>query len=197
MDNNNQSQALIPKKNNNTGLVVALVAVLSILIIAVIILIVILMTKNNEEEAAKQAEEDRIASISIKQADDISRFMVAANDYQVNNNGKTPWHYGYTNTKFVRRYIDDSCTKETPDEIDETCSKNFRDPLDNKPYYFNVRSILIGEKEKVTFANNHEIAAYTNAYCDEDGYVLKGTSIRQYALLYKLANGKVTCIDNH
>lgn len=197
MEDNNQSQTLIKKNtNSNTGLIIALVATISALVIASIVLIIVLVTKNNEENEAKEAEEAKIATISETQKDDLSRFLTAANDYQTNNNGKTPWHNGETNTKFVKRYIDENCSREVPEKEDNTCGSYFRDPLDGKPYHFAFRGELTEDK-KAMVGNDHGISVYTKAYCGEEGYVLEGTGFRQYALLYKLADGSIACNDNH
>lgn len=135
------------------------------------------------------------ASADVQRKDDISRFVTAASDYQANNNGKTPWDSGTTNSKFVKRYIDMSCTAETPEKTDNSCGDEFRDP-DGEPYHFSYK----GELKKsgaVSVKKDHGIYVYTYATCGKNGELDRGSGKRQYAMLYKLSDGSITCNDNH
>jgi hypothetical protein len=134
-------------------------------------------------------------SADVQRRDDISRFITAANDYQANNYGKTPWDGGTTSSKFVRRYIDDRCTAETPEKTDNNCGDQFRDP-DGTPYHFSYK----GELKKsgaVSVEKDHGIYVYTYATCGKNGELERGSGKRQYAMLYKLSDGSITCNDNH
>lgn len=135
-------------------------------------------------------------SADVQRKDDLSRFMTAANDYQSNNYGKTPWDSGATQSKFVRRYIDEKCTAETPEKTDNSCGDEFRDP-DGTPYHFNYKGEL-KKSSTVSVKRDHGIYVYTYAYCgDEDGELTRGSGKRSYAMLYKLSNGSIACNDNH
>lgn len=135
------------------------------------------------------------AGADVQRKDDISHFMTAANDYQTNNNGKTPWDSGTTSSKFVKRYIDEKCTAETPEKTDNSCGDEFRDP-DGTPYHFAYK----GELKKsgaVSVKNDHGIYVYTHAQCGGEGELVRGSGKRQYAMLYKLSDGSIACNDNH
>lgn len=135
-------------------------------------------------------------SADVQRRDDISRFITAANDYQANNYGKTPWDGGTTSSKFVRRYIDDRCTAETPEKTDNNCGDQFRDP-DGTPYHFAYKGEL-KKSSTVSVKQDHGIYVYTYAYCgDEGGELIRGSGKRSYAMLYKLSNGSIACNDNH
>ena len=136
------------------------------------------------------------AGADVQRKDDLSRFITAANDYQSNNYGKTPWDSGTTNSKFVKRYIDMKCTAETPEKTDNSCGDEFRDP-DDTPYHFNYKGEL-KKSSTVSVKQDHGIHVYTYAYCgDEDGELIRGSGKRSYAMLYKLSNGSIACNDNH
>ena len=136
-------------------------------------------------------------SADTQRKDDISRFLVAANDYQTNNSGKTPWDSGKTNKQWVRRYIDEDCSADTPEQADDSCSENFRDP-DGEPYFFVYKGSLSPyENKKADITKSHGIYVYTNAQCGNDSGSVEGVkSSRQFAMLYKLSDGTVYCNDN-
>ena len=137
---------------------------------------------------------------NTQREDDISRFLTAANDYQTNNNGKTPFDGGKVNDNFVKRYIDKTCSKKTGGEAGEyDCdlgSNEFRDPDGT-----NYRMVYTGDGEQSlssTFEeNNHTVHGYTTATCGDEGETVKGSGQRQYALMYVLEGGAITCNDNH
>ena len=147
---------------------------------------------------------------NTQREDDLSRFLTAANDFQTNNNGKTPWQVGDAANKkktaknFVKRYIDSDCTAETPDAQDNKCGAQFTDP-DGEPYFFrpkgdvtdkegDAKMYLSGEKDGEV---NHAIVVYSYASCGDEGRYVKGTGTRQYSLYYVLEGGAITCNDNH
>lgn len=146
---------------------------------------------------------------NTQREDDISRFLTAANDFQTNNNGKTPWQVGDSTTKkktaknFVKRYIDSSCTAETPDEQDSSCGAQFTDP-DGEPYFFRPKGDAANDDAAVMYENgeddgkvNHAIVVYSYSSCGDEGYYTKGTGTREYSMFYVLEGGSVTCDDNH
>lgn len=151
---------------------------------------------------------------NTQREDDISRFLTAANDYQTNNSGKTPFGNGgnaNVNANFVRRYIDSTCTSYSSTD-GYTCgegSNEFRDPDGNN---YNMRwqgevaskgTLALGSSDSsagdnvVVWPNNHMVTAMTNAVCGDEGVANAGTGKRQYALFYVLEGGAITCNDNH
>ncbi len=139
---------------------------------------------------------------NTQRENDISRFLTAANDFQTNNSGRTPWSKDptKTDTKFVQRYIDQTCT--TSDGKNYSCSESsdqFRDP-DGSTYIFTAKGKLTGTNDNANSSETdvtHIIYVYSNAGCGDENQVLKGTGDRQYALVYTLEGGAVTCNDNH
>ena len=152
------------------------------------------------------------AQRNTQRADDLSRFLTAANSYQSNNNGKTPFYKDSNeiNNLFVRRYIDETCS-DSP-QISKSSSKityyyyvcdgnEFRDP-DGNTYGFAYRGSLDDAETptKVTTTwetNEHIIHVFTYASCGDNGEVIKGTGERQYAMLYVLEGDGIACNDNH
>lgn len=174
------------------------------LAIVVTIIIIILIQRNSyggndgDTNKPKTAEEERTIKEekdNVTRKDDIARFMTAATDFQYNNNGKTPWNTGETNSQFVKRYIDARCTAKAAYAPDDECGDEFRDP-DGKPYYFVYEGTLENERT-VNFSKDHGVYVYTKAECGDEGAVKPMDGIRQYAMLYKLSDGSVYCIDNH
>ena len=136
------------------------------------------------------------SNADVQRKDDIARFLTAANDYQANNAGKTPWDSGTTYSKFVKRYIDEKCTAETPEKTDNSCGDEFRDP-DGTPYHFVYKGNL-DKSSTVSIKKDHGIYVYTWAYCgNDDGKLVKSNGKRSYAMLYELSDGTITCNDNH
>lgn len=166
---------------------------------------------------------------NTQREDDISRFLTAANDYQTNNNGKTPFGNGTNRAndvdkRFVKRYIDDSCSAKagaaTVDgwSFDSTYECNggsqFTDP-DGTVYNMkhvgaiDGSSLKAGEiTVKVTsggastdqdpkWPNAHAVLVYTNASCGDEGTTVQGNGKRQYAMFYVLEGDSITCNDNH
>ncbi len=154
---------------------------------------------------------------NTQREDDLARVLTAANDYQTNNNGKSPWDDGETNGKFVKRYIDDTCDTGVADGTQYKCDADqFRDPDgENYAMYGSGRA----DQTSVTFftgkdgvftlsgsAQNkdakdaefdHTFYAVTYAACGDEGEAVKGTGNRQYAVYYVLEGGAVSCNDNH
>ena len=139
---------------------------------------------------------------NTQREDDISRFLTAANDFQTNNNGKTPFTDGKVNDNFVNRYIDKDCHKadgKTDEYECEDDSTEFRDP-DGSVY--GMTNSGDAKSAKLTLnstfdSNNHMVHAYTTATCGDEGDAEPGSGNRQYVLMYVLEGDSITCNDNH
>ena len=158
-----------------------------------------------QESGDDSSDNSKVIQRNTAREDDISRFMTAANDYQVNNGGKLPWSDTGTNTKWVQRYVDDTCSLDyTVGSLEHyKCgagSTGFRDPdgivyriryvgkLDKK---YSLNSVMFD------WPNNHELVVATNAKCGSDGTFEVGYGPRQFAMAYRLEGGSITCNDNH
>ena len=145
---------------------------------------------------------------NTQREDDISRFLTAANDYQTNNHGKSPFKsdgYSGVDKNFVTRYIDSSCTptqNATDGSYSCTSGDEFTDP-DGNVYSMSGKAWTSTDKSAgvfgstVTFPNNHLVQAITKATCGDENIAEEGTGERQYALFYMLEGNSVTCNDNH
>lgn len=145
---------------------------------------------------------------NTQREDDISRFLTAGNSYQTNNNGKIPFRVSNNtltvDNNFVKRYIDKTCSVDTGTAGAYNCdesSNEFRDP-DGTNYKLAYESNLDTNSSTVTLdksweANDHTIHAYTTATCGDEGTVTKAQGARNYALMYVLEGGAITCNDNH
>ena len=138
---------------------------------------------------------------NTQREDDLSRFLTAANDYQTNNNGKSPWENGATNENFVKRYIDKSCTGDYQDGVQYECSGDeFRDP-DGENYGFKGEGSMKSGATLPTWStfekNAHIVHAITYASCGDEGEAVEGTGNRQYAIYYVLEGNAISCNDNH
>ena len=151
---------------------------------------------------------------NTQREDDLSRVLTAANDFQSNNNGKSPWDGGSTKENFVKRYIDDTCNTNVADGTQYDCSGDqFRDP-DGENYamytagsmktvaslkHFKAaesdtakKRVLGGSlKEGETAPSSdptfdHTFYAVTYASCGDEGEAVQGTGNRQYAVFYVL-----------
>jgi len=151
---------------------------------------------------------------NTQREDDLSRVLTAANDFQSNNNGKSPWDdgAGQTNTNFVRRYIDDTCGNDFADGVQYTsCTGDqFRDP-DGENYAMTAAGRADGSAVSNFAAKtdgaagwvmndtdfNHTFYAVTYASCGDEGEAITGTGNRQYAVYYVMEGGAISCNDNH
>ncbi len=148
---------------------------------------------------------------NTRREDDMSRVLTAVNDYQSNNNGKTPWENGNNsnNAKFVNRYID-STTQASDSGLTSggqatTCGDQFKDP-DGECYGIKYMGQIgattgtaatEGDKSSELGAFSHVIYVYSNAGCGDEGVVVKSTGKRQVALFFVEEGGAITCNDNH
>ncbi|MBR6166724.1 type II secretion system protein [Candidatus Saccharibacteria bacterium] len=144
---------------------------------------------------------------NTQREDDISRILTAANDYQTNNHGKTPFHKDGGNKgvdeNFVKRYIDDTCTSYDENDGYGCTGDEMRDP-DGTNYNMDGNTSIkdTGTDDSVIDATNfsdakHTIHAVTYATCGDENQAVKGTGERQYALFYMLEGNSITCNDNH
>ena len=205
------------KNNSKTGLCVAIAILATVVVGLVIALLVILLTRSSCECSDKQEQQtedeqgdDFLSQLqrgqrNTQREDDISRFLTAANGFQTNNSGKTPWYGDRTNEKWVPRYVDSNCSYNySIDNIEfydcRVGSTEFRDP-DGQVYRiryvgdisenYDLNSVM------KAWPNNHEIVVATNATCGNNDTFETGTGSRQYAMAYRLEGGSITCNDNH
>ncbi|MBR3323201.1 type II secretion system protein [Candidatus Saccharibacteria bacterium] len=155
---------------------------------------------------------------NTQREDDLSRILTAANDYQTNNNGKSPWDSGETNKNFVKRYIDSTCKLTNSSTGTYTCDGDqFRDPdgTEYKMLYsgkvggtvnngFKFDTTGEGESSQenkglavLSAEFDHTFRAVTNASCGDEGQAVQGTGNRQYAVYYVLEGNSISCNDNH
>ena len=142
---------------------------------------------------------------NTQREDDLSRFITAVNDYQSNNNGKTPFQTDGKLVKFTQKYIDSSCQEKKGEDGNGTgafteCGAQFTDP-DGTTYEWSVAtadSSDTGASEKVEGGDvDHKLYVYNNARCgDDEGTIKYDSGVRNFALLYKLEGGAVSCNDN-
>ena len=149
---------------------------------------------------------------NTQREDDLSRFLTAANDYQTNNNGKTPFGKtssanGGIDSNFVKRYIDDKCKPAGSGKYTE-CAGQFTDP-DGTIYGMkwvsklgtSSKNVQIAKQDsaatEIGWPNAHMVTVYTNATCGDEGKADHGSGERQYAMFYVLEGGSISCNDNH
>ena len=137
---------------------------------------------------------------NTQREDDLSRFLTAANDYQTNNNGKTPFvnnsNKTSVNANFVKRYIDEGCTLGNDGKY-SGCGSEFTDPDGTIYGMAHKAEVNSNTTISATWPNNHEVMVYTNASCGDEGVAVKGNGVRQYAMFYVLEGGAISCNDNH
>lgn len=215
--------ASAPKKGN-TGIIIAIIAAAVILVGLIVAIIVVLASNNgggsgnnssktgsnsktSEPEKDKNYQRDQR---NIQREDDLARMITAVNDYQTNNNGRTPFGTGVydktTITRFVTRYIDMDIDQNGVSEGKSfVCSKSscpqFTDP-DGTVYGFTVDLAKSGKtNEKISYSGDtvdHIFHVYVNASCgSSDGTYTTGTGNRQIAIFYFEEGGDIACNDNH
>lgn len=148
---------------------------------------------------------------NTQREDDLARVLTAVNDFQTNNNGKTPFNIGTDNSggrlgTFVIRYLDGECrsTTDTGTEgVFSSCGQQFSDPQ-GEPYSLVYNG---SAKGKTYTADQSDVSddiddertfyAYTYASCGDEGKVKKGTGERDVAIFLKEEGGAIACNDNH
>ena len=150
---------------------------------------------------------------NTQREDDLARVLTAVNDFQTNNNGKTPFNIGTppSNTggklaTFVIRYIDGECKIKTGKDTGtvgefNSCGQQFSDPQ-GEPYsltYKGSAKDFTDDTSDVSSAISAErtFYAYTYASCGDEGKVKKGTGERDVAIFLKEEGGAIACNDNH
>ncbi len=149
---------------------------------------------------------------NTRREDDLARVLTAVNDFQTNNNGKTPFNIGTPSNSnsggklgtFVKRYLDSECDIETDSGTSgefKSCGQQFSDPQ-GEPYslrYNGSTKNFTDDTSDVSSAISAErtFYAYTYASCGDEGKVKKGTGERDVAIFLKEEGGAIACNDNH
>lgn len=156
---------------------------------------------------------------NTQREDDMARVISAVNDFQTNNNGKTPFNVGGTDTleKFVKRYLDSECQGGQSNNITTftACGAQFLDP-DGQPYQIkyvgevgsgsgkiaagDITGSLKKDSSNASAASatfDHVFYGFTNAGCGDEGRVVAGTGVRQVAIFFVEEGGAIACNDNH
>ena len=213
-----------PPKKSHAGIII--IIVLLVLIAAGAVACVFLLGGKKEEkkedntstQEEKKDEPTEPADGLSEQAkarnelrnNDIERFTRAAQDYQTNNSGKTPFGTKYNKTTmglFVSRYIDSDMDSSGAEEgkpfkckSDRTCVQ-FKD-VSGKYYAWTVDVAESGKKDaaikySIEDGLDYTIHVYVKATCgDTRGTYTTGTGERQYALFYFEEGGIIICADN-
>ena len=208
--------ASAPKKGN-TGIIIAIIAAAVILVGLIVAIIVVLASNNggsnsssktgsnsktNEPEKDKNYQRDQR---NIQREDDLARLLTAVNDYQTNNNGKTPFNGGDM-VQFVRRYIDMDCTGGATTAYSTRagaatsfteCGAQFTDP-DQETYNLVYEGTVTSTKKVNLTEVDHKFHVYSRASCsDDEGMVKPGYGEREIAIFYVEEGGAIACNDNH
>jgi type II secretory pathway pseudopilin PulG len=157
---------------------------------------------------------------NTQREDDLARFITASNDYQTNNNGKTPFESGNDWSKlvkFTKKYIDDKCTfnetnaNSSKDAINN-CAAQFTDP-DGEVYEWDVYGFKDGTRagdkasttEDVSIPTamdvdtvDHKLYVTTNSTCGvEEASYKYDPGVRNFSITYNMEGGSTSCNDNH
>ena len=217
-----------PKKDSKTGLYV-IIAILATLVVGLAVVLVIVLVsggKGGEAGGSTESGESEKDSLIMKRDEErrerLSVFLEAAATYQTNNNGKTPWYHGRTDTKFVQRYIDSKCSRINDGDVDSPASdveedkyrcgagaEDWLDP-DGNVYGFkilnNIKTLLTSNGTNDVslngffgkWPNGYKIVVVPNSSCSkESGTVTWHNAPRQFSLLMRLEGGDIACVDNH
>ena len=130
----------------------------------------------------------------------MARFITAVNDYQSNNNGKTPFQNGNA-AKFTQKYIDPSCDVDDSDKTNpkpDSCDAQFTDP-DGNQYEWEIG---VNDKSNPKGQDggdvDHKLKVWQNASCgSEEGTTEYDSGVRNFVIFYNLEGGAVSCNDNH
>ena len=142
---------------------------------------------------------------NTQRENDMSRLLTAVNDYQTNNNGKTPFNKTGDLANFITRYIDKECsgnsaasaTGSTEGVQFTSCGQQFTDP-DGTPYILiNMGKATAGSVTGVVKDFDHTFYAYYNAGCGDEGEVKTGSGDREVAIFFVEEGGAIVCNDNH
>lgn len=146
---------------------------------------------------------------NTQREDDLSRFVTAVNDYQSNNNGKTPFSDNKKLALFTQRYIDTKCEIGSDGTLG-TCEEQFTDP-DGEQYEWSVQKDADAGNEDVPLnaieesrktngndAVDHKLYVIQHSGCggEEQTYTYDSGS-RNFSIMYRLEGGSTSCNDNH
>ena len=217
--------AVQPPKKSRAGIIVIIVLVL--LIVAGAIVCVLLLNgdkkedKKNDNTSAQEEKKDepekpagglsdQEKARNAQRENDLKRIIVAAQSYQTNNSGRTPFGTKYNKTtmgQFVARYIDVDIDSSGVEEgkpfkckSDRTCVQ-FKDVSGNF-FAWTVDVAESGKKDAaIKYSNDdgldYTIHVYVKALCGESrGTYTTGSGERQYAMFYFEEGGIIACADN-
>ena len=149
---------------------------------------------------------------NTQREDDLARVLTAVNDFQTNNNGKTPFN-GLDMVAFVQRYLDKDCKGDSNAAVLSTtagnatkfteCGQQFSDP-DGTAYNIVFKGKApSGEGVGASGSSvgltefDHKFYAYYNASCGDEGMVKPGSGDREVAIFFVEEGGAIACNDNH
>ena len=137
---------------------------------------------------------------NTQRANDMSRILTAVNQYQANNQGKTPWGDAATvafDSKFTKRYIDSTCPDSVGVGATVSCTGNeFKDPDGTAYIWANTTSATSAIPSSVT-AIDHKIYVARKAKCGSTENSFSTTSgYRDIAFFYYMEGGSIRCFDN-
>ncbi len=225
-----------PEKKTTNKLLIVIIVIETIAIIGLTIALV--MSMNNKCETAKceceketesvkeesdkvinPSEKNKVSERNTQREDDLARVITAINNYQANNNGKTPFRSGTNPTTadtlsgFVTRYIDRTCsgataaptTVKSPNVTFSSCGAEFSDPLGGSYYVSyggDAESIAEGgldvsETIPKTDDGLYGFTGYSYASCGDGAKIVKGAGVRDVAVFMRLEGGDIVCNDNH
>ena len=145
---------------------------------------------------------------NTQREDDLARVLTAVNDFQTNNNGKTPFN-GLDMAAFVIRYLDKDCKTEQATVAPvlsnqdnattafTSCGQQFTDP-DGTAYNIVYKGKVASDNTSTGLTSfDHKFYAYTNASCGDEGIVNTGNGDREVAIFFVEEGGAIACNDNH
>jgi len=234
MQDNTNNMAPVPAPKGSNGKFYAIIAIMGVIIVGLAVAVVVLALpkessdggsdvatdcKEEVQKVTDQYNKEKLESLKqlqlsqrdVQREDDLSRFITAANSFQSNNTGATPWRDGGTDINFVHRYVDETCNTlpRVTAYAEYNCSgSQFKDP-DGENYKIQYVGSMLetngggsafnGNLETLMeqWPNNHALVVATGAACGSEGKMKQGTGERQYAIAYRLENGSIACQDNH
>ena len=162
----------------------------------------------DEEPIPQDGSAKSVAKRNMLRANGLSSMLTAVNDYQANNNGKTP--FGTSSaiatdyTKFVVRYVDSGVAEAKFGQSSCASGKkcvDFTDPdgtiISLKAYkQADINSVL--SKVISNGVVDHTIYVAVKAACSSDSKSsVAGSGDRQIAMFYMGENKTMYCNDNH
>lgn len=162
----------------------------------------------DEEPIPQDSSAKSVARRNVLRFDMTISMMTAMNDYQTNNNGKTP--FGTSSaiatdyTKFVARYVDGDVAEAKFGKSSCAAGKKCLDFTDPDGTIVNIKAYKQSEANKVLEKAlsagkvDHTLYVVVNARCSKDNKSsVAGTGDRQVAMFYMGENKEIYCSDNH